>query len=160
MHTQASVSILANPTATIIDVLAFENCRISSNNKTAIKGLLFYLLCLEAIAHKRQPRAISTLTGSNTTHVTCFLKPGSGTTARPRREGGVHIGPGRGEGWLVSQGTPPRAGLHFLPSSRGLAHGTQTAPRRACSARPGTPLGPLGDSGSGREPQEVASIRT
>lgn len=40
------------PNSYKIDVLAFENCRISTNNKTAISGLPFYLLCLDAIAHK------------------------------------------------------------------------------------------------------------
>lgn len=41
MPLHASVSILANPTAAKLYLLAFENCRISTNNKTGYQRAAF-----------------------------------------------------------------------------------------------------------------------
>lgn len=106
MRSHASVSILANPTAAKLDLLVFKNGRISTNNKTAIKGLLFYLLWLAAISQRRPAWAFSTLTGSAATSVTHSWQPWTGTTPRAapaltcalrgERAGGTHgLGAGR-----------------------------------------------------------------
>lgn len=151
MRSHASVSILANPTAAKLDLLVFKNGRISTNNKTAIKGLLFYLLWLAAISQRRPAWAFSTLTGSAATSVPHSWQPRTGTT--PAGGPGAHVRargrarrrdsrPGRGEVWQAPSGraAPRAARARGEPSGR---------------SRGRLPRGPTEQAGRGRDQPEL-----
>lgn len=149
MPSQASVSILANPTATKIDGSGLENRGISTNNKAAISGLLFYC-CVRM--------RLLTVTLSAPSMLTAQTRPRDGLFPEPRGDDRM---PGRGRGRARG---PGRGGPRFPPAA-------ESGPRHTSSSPEGTfcaagilwghteAQGPAGNPRRGYQPQLRKNLR-